>query len=51
MANQSILSAFERKWQHILSLLRNKADTNHTHTTGDVTDLNEVTNEMETSLK
>ena len=31
MANQSILAAFERMWQHIVSALSNKADAEHDH--------------------
>lgn len=29
--NSSILAAFERMWQHIVSALATKADTNHKH--------------------
>lgn len=31
MANQSIYNAFERMWQHVVSILNNKSDSNHTH--------------------
>lgn len=31
MANQSILAAFERMWQHIVAALGNKSDIDHTH--------------------
>lgn len=31
MANQSILNAFSRMWEHIESRLSNKSDKNHTH--------------------
>lgn len=31
MANQSILNAFERMWQHITTALSKKSDTGHTH--------------------
>ena len=31
MANQSILNAFERFWQHTVNALGTKADRNHTH--------------------
>lgn len=31
MANQSILAAFERFWQHTIAKLGNKADIDHTH--------------------
>lgn len=31
MANQSIFAAFERMWQHIISVVGDKADTNHNH--------------------
>lgn len=31
MANNSIYSAFERMWQHVLNALGNKSDVGHTH--------------------
>lgn len=31
MANQSILAAFERMWQHVVNALSNKADAEHNH--------------------
>jgi len=31
MANTSILAAFERMWQHVVTALSNKSDTNHSH--------------------
>lgn len=31
MANTSILAAFERMWYHIVALVGNKADVEHTH--------------------
>lgn len=31
MANTSILSAFERMWQHVVAALGTKADSNHSH--------------------
>ena len=31
MANQSIYAAFERMWQHILAVVGQKANVNHTH--------------------
>ena len=36
MANQSILAAFERMWQHIIAALKNKADVDHSHTIDDI---------------
>lgn len=33
MANTSILAAFERMWQHVLALVGNKANIDHTHET------------------
>lgn len=36
MANASILAAFERMWQHVVAVVGNKADTDHTH---DITDM------------
>ena len=31
MANTSILAAFERMWQHVITLVSNKSDSNHNH--------------------
>ena len=31
MANQSILNAFSRMWEHIETKLSNKSDKSHTH--------------------
>ena len=31
MANTSILAAFERMWQHVVTLVSNKSDSNHNH--------------------
>jgi hypothetical protein len=31
MANQSILAAFDRMWQHVVAKIGTKADINHTH--------------------
>ena len=36
MANSSILSAFERMWQHTVNALSNKSDITHTHTAAEV---------------
>lgn len=37
MANQSILAAFERKWQYIIAKLSEKANVVHSHDTSDLT--------------
>ena len=31
MDNPSILAAFERMWQHVVSAVRSKADADHNH--------------------
>ena len=31
MANTSILAAFERMWQHVIAVVGNKADVEHSH--------------------
>lgn len=36
MANASILAAFERFWQHIVAVVGNKADIDHTHSLEDL---------------
>jgi hypothetical protein len=42
MANTSIYAAFERFWQHIVAVLGEKADAEHTHTVSDVSGLTNV---------
>ena len=37
MANTSLLSAFERMWQHVVAALGNKSDADHTHEASDIT--------------
>lgn len=41
MANQSILAAFERFWQHINFALNKKSDSNHSHIISEIPDLQE----------
>ena len=37
MANASILAAFERMWAHVVNALAGKAESNHEHSTADIT--------------
>ena len=41
MANASILAAFERMWQHIVSALNKKSDLSHSHVISEIPDLQE----------
>lgn len=47
MANSSILSAFERMWQHVVVALNNKSDINHSHNDIYYTEL-EIDNKVST---
>lgn len=44
MANTSILSAFERMWQHVVAALGNKADIGHDHDATELTGILPITN-------
>lgn len=44
MANQSILNAFSRMWEHVENKLSNKSDKSHTHTVSNVDNLQSTLN-------
>lgn len=46
MANQSILAAFERMWQHVVAALGSKSDISHNHTVASITDLTVTATEL-----
>lgn len=45
MANTSLLSAFERMWQHIITIVNSKADKSHEHT-DTLSDINSLQNSV-----
>lgn len=49
MANTSLFSAFERMWQHIITIVNSKADKSHEHTniSSDITSLQNSVSALE----